>query len=107
MLGGSMPPERSLLDALRNQLEARDLPFRDFVEMALYHPELGYYTRGRSPVGKGGDYVTGPTLSPAFSFAIGKLVREFVRRNTDGVSTIVDVGCGDCSFIHSLYGLTS
>ena len=38
-------------DVLRNILQHGDLPFRDFVEVALYHPEFGYYTKGRSPVG--------------------------------------------------------
>jgi SAM-dependent MidA family methyltransferase len=89
-----MPGERSMRDVLRNMLQYGDLPFRDFVEVALYHPEFGYYTRAKSPVGKEGDFITGPSLSPAFSFAIGKLCREFVLHNTDVMSTIVDVGCG-------------
>ena len=40
---------------LRNMLGHGDLSFRDFVEVALYHPEFGYYTGPRSPVGPGGD----------------------------------------------------
>lgn len=83
-------------------LQHRDLPFRDFVEVALYHPQFGYYAKARSPVGKEGDYVTGPTLSPAFSFALSRLVQEFVRRSGDVVSTIVDVGCGEGTLINTL-----
>ena len=89
-------------DVLRNMLQCGDLPFRDFVEVALYHPEFGYYTQAKSPVGKEGDFITGPSLSPAFSFAIGKLCREFVLRNTDVVSTIVDVGCGGGELVRAL-----
>jgi len=89
-------------DVLDNLLERGDLPFRDFVELVLYHPDFGYYTRAKSPVGKGGDFVTGPTLSPAFGFAIGKLVRDFVARHTDVVSTIVDVGSGSGELVRSL-----
>ena len=92
-------------DVLRNMLQYGDLPFRDFVEVALYHPELGYYTRARSPVGKEGDFVTGPSLSPAFSYAIGNLVRDFVRRDTDVVSTIVDVGSGAGELVRALEGI--
>ena len=92
-------------DVLRKGLERGDLPFRDFVEIALYHPELGYYTRPRSPVGKAGDFVTGPTLSPAFAFAISNLVRDFVRHHTDGVSTIVDVGSGSGELVRALQGV--
>src|SRR5436305_6844087 len=100
-----MPAERSMRDVLRNLLQNGDLPFRDFIEIALYHPELGYYTRAKSPVGKEGDFITGPSLSPAFAFAIGKLCREFVRGNTDGVSTIVDVGSGSGELVRALQGV--
>jgi SAM-dependent MidA family methyltransferase len=100
-----MPGERSMRDVLRNMLQYGDLPFRDFVEVALYHPEFGYYTRAKSPVGKEGDFITGPSLSPAFSFAIGKLCREFVLRNTDVMSTIVDVGSGGGELVRALEGI--
>ncbi|HEV2722257.1 MAG TPA: hypothetical protein VG323_19720, partial [Thermoanaerobaculia bacterium] len=78
------------------------MPFRDFVEVALYHPEHGYYMRGPSPAGKTGDFVTGPSLSPAFSYAIGKLIRDFVGLYADGMSTIVDVGSGNGELVRSL-----
>ena len=63
--------------AFRNMLHYGDLSFRDFMEVAMYHPESGYYARGHNPVGRSGDYVTSPLLSPAFSFALGGLIREF------------------------------
>lgn len=98
LMANETPMER----VLRNMLQHGDLPFRDFVEVALYHPEFGYYTQAESPVGKGGDYITSPLLSPAFSFTLGKLVREFMSRAGDGLCTIVDIGCGDGGLIHSL-----
>jgi len=87
---------------LRNMLQYGDLSFRDFVEIALYHPECGYYAMAQSPVGKGGDYVTSPTLSPVFSFALGRLVAEFLERTEGGVTSIVDIGCGDGALIRAL-----
>jgi len=97
-----MASETPMERVLRNMLQHGDLPFRDFVEVALYHPEFGYYSQAESPVGKGGDYVTSPLLSPAFSFTLGKLVREFMSRAGDDLCTIVDIGCGDGALIHSL-----
>jgi len=84
-------------------LQDSDLPFRDFVEVALYYPELGYYARGESPVGKTGDFVTSPQISPLFSFVLSLLISEFRALVDGGMSTIVDVGCGDGSLTHSLY----
>ncbi|HEV7922900.1 MAG TPA: hypothetical protein VGR02_19105, partial [Thermoanaerobaculia bacterium] len=101
-----MPPEQNVRDALRNMLQYGDLSFRDFVEVALYHPRFGYYSRAASPVGKEGDYVTSPTLSPVFAYGFGKLVREFLGRVEGGVSSVVDVGCGDGGLIRSLSALT-
>ncbi len=97
-----MPAERSLLDVLRNSLSNSDLPFRDFVELALYHPEFGYYARPRSPIGREGDFITSPSLSPLFSDVLGSLIDEFVSRAGGGVSQVVDIGCGDGGLIRLL-----
>lgn len=77
------------------------------MEVALYHPERGYYTRQESPIGTAGDFITSPRLSPVFSFALSRLVDEFVRRWGDALCTIVDIGCGDGSLIDSLAGASS
>jgi SAM-dependent MidA family methyltransferase len=99
-----VPGESNMRDVLRNMLQYGDLSFRDFVELALYHPEFGYYARGENPVGKGADYVTAPLLSPVFSFALGNLVRDFVRSNEGAVCSIVDIGCGDGRLIEAVAG---
>jgi SAM-dependent MidA family methyltransferase len=97
-----MESAQGLSRVIANLLQSGDLTFRDFVEVALYHPELGYYSRPVSPVGKGGDYVTSPTLSPVFAFALGNLIRELIGRNEGAVSSIVDIGCGDGSLLDAL-----
>src|SRR3954454_3728396 len=91
-----------MFDVLRKSLKDSDLPFRDFVELVLYHPEFGYYARAESPVGREGDYVTSPVLSPVFSYSLGKLCREFMSRTGDAVSQVVDIGCGDGALIRAL-----
>lgn len=97
-----MPHQDSLQETIHNRLKSSDLPFRDFVELALYDPRFGYYTRGHSPVGKAADFVTSPSLSPVFAFSLGRLIREFLSRIGDGVSQIVDVGAGDRTLINRL-----
>ena len=98
----AMAAEGSMQEVLRNMLQYGDLSFRDYVEIALYHPEFGYYARAENPVGKEGDYVTAPSLSPVFSYAIGNLVREFMSRSEGALCSIVDIGCGDGRLIHDL-----
>ena len=100
-----MPSERSVLQVIRNSLQYGPLSFRDFMELALYHPELGYYARPGNPVGKGGDYVTAPSLSPVFAFAIARLFREFVGRCDGEVCSFVDIGCGDGGLVRAVSAL--
>ena len=41
------------------------ITFAEFMELALYHPEGGYYANP-SPFGRAGDYFTSPAAHPAF-----------------------------------------
>jgi SAM-dependent MidA family methyltransferase len=43
------------------------IPFARFMELALYHPEYGYYSSGKEKIGPGGDYYTSPTVHPLFA----------------------------------------
>ena len=50
------------------------MPFRRFMELALYHPRLGYYVGQRDPFGTGGDFYTNAQLQPVF----GRLLAQQV-----------------------------
>jgi len=56
------------------------LPFRDFMEMALYHPTLGYYTSRRDVIGRSADYLTSSELTPLFGAMLGRQLREMWER---------------------------
>jgi SAM-dependent MidA family methyltransferase len=61
------PPDTRLRDALREEIHADGpFPFAQFMERALYDPEYGYYASGGARIGAAGDFVTAPTLHPAF-----------------------------------------
>jgi SAM-dependent MidA family methyltransferase len=46
------------------------------MEMALYFPALGYYTRATTIIGRAGDFYTSPHLHPLFGAMIGKQIEE-------------------------------
>lgn len=50
--------------------------FERFMEMALYYPELGYYMRDKTSIGKTGDFYTSPHLHPIFGFMIARQIEE-------------------------------
>jgi SAM-dependent MidA family methyltransferase len=50
--------------------------FDRFMELALYHPEYGYYTRkDRDPFGTRGDFYTASQLQPVYGRVIARAVR--------------------------------
>jgi SAM-dependent MidA family methyltransferase len=44
--------------------------FRDFMAIALYDPQQGYYSGKKTVIGRSGDFVTAPYLSEAFSWSV-------------------------------------
>ena len=62
----------ALVDLLRRRIEAEGaITFHDFMETVLYHPTLGYYAT-RQPMGREGDYLTSPEVSPIFGAIVGR-----------------------------------
>jgi SAM-dependent MidA family methyltransferase len=68
--------------------------FRDFMEMALYYPALGYYNSERNKIGKEGDYYTSPVLSSLFGELIGRQIEEMWMVLDKRPFTIVEYGAG-------------
>lgn len=71
------------------------MSFDRFMDLALYAPEAGYYTRARDPFGAAGDFFTAEQLQPVF----GRLIREFAeslrsRTGIDEPFEIVELGAG-------------
>ena len=52
------------------------LTFRDFMDAALYHSQHGYYRSRREKMGREGDYLTSPEVSPIFGVMLGRQLRE-------------------------------
>jgi SAM-dependent MidA family methyltransferase len=52
------------------------MPFRDFMDAVLYHPHHGYYRSRREKMGREGDYLTSPEVSPVFGVLVGRQLRE-------------------------------
>jgi SAM-dependent MidA family methyltransferase len=57
----------SLVEFIRDTIRRRGpVTFEWFMEQALYHPELGYYSSGRCAIGRRGDYFTNVSVGPLF-----------------------------------------
>ena len=70
----------SLATVLEAEIAARGpIPFARFMELCLYHPRFGYYTRGLGG-GGGRDYVTSSGLHRAFGALVARQAEEMWRR---------------------------
>ncbi len=69
--------------------------FRDFMELALYHPDHGYYMSGDERIGPGGDFYTSPHLHQIFGEIIGFQILEMLGYlQENGPFIVVEVGGG-------------
>jgi SAM-dependent MidA family methyltransferase len=65
------PGSCELIEIIRAEIEAHGpISFARFMELALYHPELGYYASGRASIGRRGDFFTNVSVGSLF----GKLL---------------------------------
>jgi SAM-dependent MidA family methyltransferase len=71
------------------------VPFREFMETALYDPEHGYYRRARDPFGASGDYFTAEQVQPVFGILVAAAVRDLWRQmGAPPDFTVVELGAG-------------
>src|SRR3954467_3886540 len=84
-----------LTSIIRDKIQQEGpVSFHDFMEMALYHPEEGYYTSGREKLGKQGDYYTSAYLTSCFGKLIAKQMEEMWNVLGRQPFTIVEYGAG-------------
>ncbi len=74
------------------------LSFERYMEMCLYHPQLGYYTsKSAERFGRGGDYYTSAQLGTVFAQIMARRFAA-MRDEIGGDFTIVEVGPGRGDF---------
>ena len=69
-----------------------------FMELALYHPTLGYYTRAPRRTGRAGDFYTSVDVGPQFGALLATQINEMCRLLASAGSTafdLVEVGAGN------------
>ncbi len=68
------------------------IPFSEFMALALYEPELGYYSAGKYKIGADGDFITAPELGPVFAYCIADQCEQILRTISNGC--ILEAGAG-------------
>lgn len=93
-----MTTDQLLRNIIANQIAAEPkhrITFADYMDLALYHPEQGYYATGAVNIGSEGDFFTSPHLSRDF----GELLAEQFAQMWDILGhpmpfTLMEMGAG-------------
>jgi SAM-dependent MidA family methyltransferase len=71
------------------------IPFSRYMELCLYHPELGYYSRAEEKFGKSGDFYTSSDVHAVFGRLIGRQFEEMWRAlGSPAAIDLVELGPG-------------
>ncbi|MBS0150075.1 MAG: SAM-dependent methyltransferase [Nitrospira sp.] len=89
-----------LIAAIASEVTASGpIPFARFMELALYHPQFGYYMRSSKPaaerIGKNGDFYTSSDVHPILGQALAKQAEQMDRLlGQPSPFTIAEMGPG-------------
>ena len=81
---------------IRRRIDERGkITFAEFMDVALYWPQGGYYT-GREPVGAQGDFYTSPAVHPAFGALLAvQLFQMWQHMGQPSTFPVFELGAGN------------
>lgn len=83
----------SLIQTLRAHLARhQQIPFVEFMQLALYAPDEGYYSSSLQKLGRQGDFITAPELTPLFGKALANQCQQIL--STLESPTLLEYGAG-------------
>lgn len=90
-----------LIALIRGEIAANAgwIPFARYMELALYAPGLGYYTAGARKLGREGDFITAPEMTPLYGQTLARQVAEVLE---SGLDQILEIGAGSGALAASL-----
>src|SRR6187455_2304812 len=72
------------------------ISFAEYMELSLYHPELGYYARAAQKTGRAGDFFTSVDVGPIFGALLAKQFAEMWQILQSGSQfDLVEAGAGN------------
>jgi len=75
------------------------IPFSRFMELALYAPNLGYYSGGAAKLGPEGDFTTAPEISPLYGATLARVAAAIMAQSGPH---IIEFGAGTGKLAHDV-----
>lgn len=89
----ALSASQALQNLIVDEIRRHDgwISFARYMELALYAPDLGYYSGGAAKLGKDGDFTTAPEMTPLFGATLARPVGELMAQSA---SHILEFGAG-------------
>lgn len=83
----ALAASHALQNLIADEIARHDgwISFARYMELALYAPDLGYYSGGAAKLGKDGDFTTAPEITPLFGQTLAHIVSELMVQSTPQV----------------------
>lgn len=90
------PENKELIGVLLERIQQKGtIPFVEFMDLVLYHPQHGYYNSPKEKIGPRGDYYTSPSVHPIFGHLIARQLHEMWEiLDRPSPFTIAEMGAG-------------
>lgn len=89
------PRVEGLKQFILSHLQERGpVPFSQFMEWCLYHPQYGYYRSAEVRTGKEGDYFTAPCVHPLFGGMVARQLSQMAEILGEGPFEVLEIGGG-------------
>ncbi len=83
-----------LREFILSEIKKRPIPFSQFMEWCLYHPDYGYYRSEKMRMGREGDFYTGSCVHPIFGALIAKQLHQMAGQLGSKTFHVVEQGAG-------------
>jgi len=84
-----------LRELILSQIQKKGpIPFSQFMEWCLYHPDYGYYRSEQMRIGRDGDFYTSPCVHPLFGGLIAKQLAQMSEQLEGACFDVVEQGGG-------------
>ena len=86
----------TLREVIRDEIRRKGpIPFSRYMELCLYHPELGYYSRPAEQFGRAGDFYTSSDVHAVFGRLLARQFEEMWRLlGAPGGVDLIELGPG-------------
>ena len=85
-----------LVELIRHRIEASDgITFAEYMALALYQPDHGYYMTPRTRIGKEGDFFTSSSVHALFGRLVARQLHQMWELLGGGAFVVAEQGAGE------------